>query len=799
MSTRVGSILRGRRLSGLIYVGLVVLTIIPAISVLVGADGWSGSTKTLAVLISIGTGAALIQSASNRSFSLAWSVFWLWSYVFLGLAPMYQLGTHTFPWLGKFPDSTVVAALAIVLLGCATTYVIGVFTAHAKSNHELRSITHRITSVWPARIGMFINVVLGVYIAIAIAFVVLIGPALFSGKTALQHQLVLNGSVPGAGSLFFISTAGAIVLPAAAIICRKNGAKVWWQLIVVAAIAALVVTNPLAGSRFLTGSFLIAMAGALLVRTSILRYMPAGIGVVLVALFPTLDRARGDGTGAAEIAVALPQQSLVTFDFDSFEMLLRELSVSGQLDGASPGRWELFVAPFLRWIPGLSDSVHGHISGSAVAKLTSMSYTNVSMPLWGEAHLTGGIAGVVLAFALCGLLLGLIRQPAVHTGILNARPTRLVVDSSVAALLFIVLRGSLYEVLGYLLFAITFAVILWAFFALAAGQEPPSTIDPTQRPRTIAFYLPQFHTFAENDEWWGEGFTDWVNVRRAEPAFQDHDHPRKAGELEEYDLSDVTVMHRQADLAREHDVDAFCFYYYWFAGKRLLEKPLDQYLDSGPDFPFCISWANENWSRRWDGKDKESLIRQDYTADFAAEVFKDFLPYLRDPRYLRVDGAAVLLVHRADHLPDGIDYGQIWRNLAAASGVGPIHIVAAETHPGVEPAHFGFDAVAEFPPVGSNTLAAAQLLPPRGLSPRFRGRLMSYKRLAKRFMARPATEFPRYRGVVPGWDNTARRQEAATIYVGDSPFEYQKWLTHARTFESRARGKNGLVFVNAWN
>ncbi|MBB2924159.1 glycoside hydrolase family 99-like domain-containing protein [Cellulomonas cellasea] len=319
------------------------------------------------------------------------------------------------------------------------------------------------------------------------------------------------------------------------------------------------------------------------------------------------------------------------------------------------------------------------------------------------------------------------------------------------------------------------------------------------RPRTVAFYLPQFHAIPENDAWWGEGFTEWHNVRRAVPAFEGHDHPRVPGELGYYDLTEPDVMRAQAALAREHDVDAFCFYHYWFGGTRLLERPVDDFLTSDIDMPFCLSWANESWTRRWDGKDQEVLMGQDYGPGAAEAVFESFVPYLRDARYLRVDGAAVLLVHRAEHLPEPQALAATWRVLADRAGVGPLHLVAAETVHGVTPEPLGFDAVAEFPPVGANTLSSAWTAPLRGLTRDFRGRLLSYERIARTFSARPAAPFTRYPGVMPGWDNTARRGPAATVYVGSSPVTYARWLRSARERESRARGASGLVFVNAWN
>lgn len=326
---------------------------------------------------------------------------------------------------------------------------------------------------------------------------------------------------------------------------------------------------------------------------------------------------------------------------------------------------------------------------------------------------------------------------------------------------------------------------------------PETTID--KKSLTIAYYLPQFHTIPENDDWWGAGFTEWVNVRKASPQYSGHDHPRVTADLGEYDLSDVSVMHRQARLAEAHDVDAFCFYHYWFDGRRLLEKPLDNYLSHGPDFPFCISWANENWTRRWDGKEHEVLMGQRYTERTPEEVFSSFVPYLSDSRYLRVDGSLVLVIHRVDHIPNAANVTAIWRRLAREQGLGELLIIAAETKVGIVPGHYGVDAIAEFPPVGSNTLRSAQLLPVKGVGSGFKGRLMSYPRMAKRFMTRSQPSFTRYRAVAPGWDNTARRGESATIYLDNSPASYHDWLETARSAEDARQGSTGLVFINAWN
>lgn len=320
-----------------------------------------------------------------------------------------------------------------------------------------------------------------------------------------------------------------------------------------------------------------------------------------------------------------------------------------------------------------------------------------------------------------------------------------------------------------------------------------------ERPRTVAFYLPQFHTIPENDEWWGSGFTEWTNVIAASRLFAGHAHPRVPTTLGYYDLRDLDVMRSQAVLAQGADVDAFCFYFYWFDGRRLLEEPVDAYRFAGPSFPYCLSWANEAWSRRWDGKKRDVLMPQSYERGFEDRVFASLDLHFTSPHYLRQHGKPILLVHRADDLPDAAAASRRWRQLAERAGHPGLYLVAAETRAGLDPRRIGFDAVAEFPPVGSNTISCAIRRPVADLAPTFAGRLLDYDFLARRFVERSEPPYVRHRGVAPGWDNTARRGHRATVYVGSSPRSYARWLAAARLSEQRARGVDGLVFINAWN
>ena len=192
--------------------------------------------------------------------------------------------------------------------------------------------------------------------------------------------------------------------------------------------------------------------------------------------------------------------------------------------------------------------------------------------------------------------------------------------------------------------------------------------------RLIAFYLPQFHRIPENDRWWGAGFTEWTNVIRARPVFTGHTQPRVPADLGYYDLRVSETRTAQADLARAHGIHAFCYYFYWFSGKRLLELPLEEVAASGrPDFPFCICWANHPWNRRWDGATDDLLQPMEYLPGDDRRFIQDVIPLLRDPRYVRVGGRSLVVVSRPQDIPDARAMVAVWREECARAGLAPIH------------------------------------------------------------------------------------------------------------------------------
>lgn len=330
--------------------------------------------------------------------------------------------------------------------------------------------------------------------------------------------------------------------------------------------------------------------------------------------------------------------------------------------------------------------------------------------------------------------------------------------------------------------------------------------------RVLAMVLPQFHPIAQNDEWWGKGFTEWTNVVKARPKFAGHYQPHLPSDLGFYDLRVPEVREQQADLARAFGIDGFCYYHYWFNETQLLERPLAEILAAGrPDFPFCICWANENWTRRWDGYDAQVLIGQSYSADDDRKHIQALLPYLADPRYIRVDGRPLLAVYRSGHLPDPARTAEIWREESVRAGVGDLFLCRFEAWDPIvspDPRTIGFDAAVEFAPdwrrAGGQEFSGwkAKLLCRLGLLPRvyLENRLFDYREMVKTMRSRPPPSYPLFRGVTPGFDNSARRKKGATIVRHSSASLYGEWLEDMlRWTEVHHAGQRRLVFVNAWN
>lgn len=318
--------------------------------------------------------------------------------------------------------------------------------------------------------------------------------------------------------------------------------------------------------------------------------------------------------------------------------------------------------------------------------------------------------------------------------------------------------------------------------------------------RAIAFYLPQFHPIPENDAWWGRGFTEWTNVSKAMPQFVGHYQPRLPGELGFYDLRLVDVMRRQVELAKHYGLQGFCFHYYWFGGRRLLEKPLEQFLaNTDIDFPFCICWANENWSRRWDGMDQDILVGQSHSPEDDIAFITALEPLLRDPRYIRVDGKPLIVLYRPAILPDAKATQRRWREHCRKVGIGEIMLAMVQFDV-EDPRTFEFDVAIEFPPHklarGLEPINSQMQI----VNPEYSGYVIDYGSVIERARSHRAAGFNMIRGVFPSWDNEARKPGRGYTFANATPGRYREWLDLAIDYarEHPVSGER-LVFINAWN
>ncbi|HUU34986.1 MAG TPA: glycoside hydrolase family 99-like domain-containing protein, partial [Vicinamibacterales bacterium] len=346
--------------------------------------------------------------------------------------------------------------------------------------------------------------------------------------------------------------------------------------------------------------------------------------------------------------------------------------------------------------------------------------------------------------------------------------------------------------------------------ASASSTAGPDYVDYEEQPATnlaalvklIAFYLPQYHPIPQNDAWWGRGFTEWTNVSKAVPQFVGHYQPHLPGELGFYDLRVPDVQRRQVELARQYGLAGFCFYYYWFGGTRLLERPLQQFMaDPAIDFPFCVCWANENWTRRWDGREDHVLMSQDHGHDRDAEFMVDLEPALRHKNYIRINGRPVVLVYRPLLLPDPAATATRWREHCQRVGLGNPFLVATHSFDSVDPLTIGFDAAVEFPPnTGGRELPmdiTSSLVTGHA---NYAGTVYRYDDMWRGRLERPAPAYPFFRGVCPGFDNEARRPGNGSTYAFSTPASYGRWLEAAcRVALRQPDPDQRLVFVNAWN
>lgn len=327
--------------------------------------------------------------------------------------------------------------------------------------------------------------------------------------------------------------------------------------------------------------------------------------------------------------------------------------------------------------------------------------------------------------------------------------------------------------------------------------------------RVIAFVLPQFHPIPENDVWWGKGFTEWTNVTKAKPLFAGHYQPQLPTDLGFYDLRLPEARKAQADLAQAYGIQGFCYYHYWFNGKRLLEQPIDGMLrQKDLEMPFMLCWANENWTRRWDGKDEDVLMQQDYNIEDDMAHMRWLCEYVfSDPRYIKVNNKPVFVLYRHSLLPDIKTTAAIWRSIAIDEfGFDDLYLCITDSFGDTtEPTNVGFDAVIEFSPLAviKNKLKMTEK---KSVFDFFKKKSESapidfrdFKLGVKNCIEKKMPNYKYYRCVTPSWDNTARKKDKGIVASGSSPELYYKWLRHTVAHFIPYSDEENFIFINAMN
>lgn len=324
--------------------------------------------------------------------------------------------------------------------------------------------------------------------------------------------------------------------------------------------------------------------------------------------------------------------------------------------------------------------------------------------------------------------------------------------------------------------------------------------------RLIAFHLPQFHPTPENDAWWGKGFTEWTNVARAKPLFPGHYQPHIPADLGFYDLRLPEARAAQAALAREYGVEGFCYYHYWFGGRRILERPVNEIIASGePDFPFCLCWANHSWnSAAWQGAHRE-LITQTYPGlDDHAAHFDWLLQAFRDPRYIRLDGKPIFVIYKPDDIPHIAQVVRLWRNRAQQAGFPDLYLIGvSHRDEDWDPRSRGLDA---------STMQALPMrngrIPRRYLSTKLnlaiRGNphkltIWDYEEIMPILLRSNTPPWDDYPLVLPNWDNTPRTGLDGLVFCNATPELFRRLLRQALERVQNKPAEHRVIFLKAWN
>jgi lipopolysaccharide biosynthesis protein len=312
--------------------------------------------------------------------------------------------------------------------------------------------------------------------------------------------------------------------------------------------------------------------------------------------------------------------------------------------------------------------------------------------------------------------------------------------------------------------------------------------------KLIAFYLPQFYENEINNKNWGKGFTEWDNVKKAETYFENHYQVGFPTELGYYNLENNEVRHQQAKLAQTYGIDAWCYYYYRFNGKRALDIPLARHFeDKTLNMPFLICWANENWTRAWDGRDKEVLIKQEHNFEDDFNFIKDIAPMLMDDRYTKINNKPVILIYGTNLWQNMKTTTEIWRNFMKNKFNKEIYLIKCHSWNRIEdPRDLGFDAAYQFPPHLMN------LYIPHNMTNNPQCNVTNYMQWTN--FVKTQVDFKLFRGVMTGFDNTPRKKSNGFVFLGASPKSYGEWLDQAIDYTKKNFEKEEqLIFINAWN
>ncbi len=324
----------------------------------------------------------------------------------------------------------------------------------------------------------------------------------------------------------------------------------------------------------------------------------------------------------------------------------------------------------------------------------------------------------------------------------------------------------------------------------------------TREARAFALHLPQFHPIPENDEWWGAGFTEWTNVARARRLYPGHYQPQVPADLGFYDLRLPAALHAQADLARAYGLEGFVFWHYWFAGRRVLERPVELWMGpEGPPFGFALAWANQTWKGHWHGTAKRVLIEQTYPDGDDEAHFAALLPAFRDPRYITVDGRPLFYVFRGEELPNPRQFVDRWQALARAAGLPGMYLVAEVNDPlgrgtYADPHADGFDAGVDLQLPARRTARDRLVM---RLARKF-GRPEIYPYACEPIDRSPLDPHrPVYPSVIPGWDNTARSGNRGLVLHGSTPERFEPHVVDALDRLRHLPLEHRLLFVKSWN